>query len=183
MSDIDVDRLKWDADYWDECGAPEDAAHVGNRWDKQPERGFKPCWYRLGDGAYFYYPEYRQWEPCANGEPCHIPTIPRPTKQEWEGGLPPVGCECEAVHFNSWAHVEVVAHVRAIDGPKAVFQLVGFNEWNAYSDPSKFRPLKSKAERQREELAKVIFETEYVGEASKDIVADAILSSYTLEEK
>jgi hypothetical protein len=80
MSEIDIERLNWDADYWDGCGAPEDATHVGNRWGKNSERGFMPCWYRLGDGAYFYYPEDQQWEPC-KGEPCHTPIIPRPPKR------------------------------------------------------------------------------------------------------
>jgi len=111
------------------------------------------------------------WKPPLGEAPAYL--------QEWEGGLPPVGVECEAVHFDSWVPVEVVAHVRAIDGPKAVFQLVGFNEWSAYSDPSKFRPLKSHHERQRDELIALI------GQQRPTIkeLADAILSCYSLEPK
>lgn len=194
MSDIDVDRLKWDADYWDEYGAPENATHVGNRWDKQPERGFKPCWYRLGDGAYFYYPENRQWEPCANGEPSHIPTIPRPPKKaqegEWDGeGLPPVGTVCKGYpdERSGFERCLVVWHdpePEIDDHPT----LALFEDGGKYCEPlwcTEFRPLKPKHERQREELMVLVSEEWQRGGFTK--VTDAVIKfyeeNYNLEPK
>ena len=83
---INTKRLATDAAYWDECGAPEDATHVGNRWNDQPKREFKPCWYKAeAEGFYFMYPEHVWWTPCASGAPSHKPIIPRPQapEEEW----------------------------------------------------------------------------------------------------
>lgn len=74
-------------------------------------------------------------------------------KPKWDGvGLPPVGAECEAKHFNSFEPVEIVAHVRSVDGIKAVWQLIGYNEWGYYGKAEHFRPIKTEAEKEREGL-------------------------------
>jgi hypothetical protein len=172
---IDLERLAVDADYWDEV-APEGASHLIDKdkfvkWVDNVEWEFYAFSDRVWKKAFFDWSlqDYiNGGDGCVTAKPAapkSHPTDTQPAQSgaqisaEWDGeGLPPVGTECEAVHFNSWAHVKIVAHVRAIDGTKAVFQLVGFHEWNAYGLPSKFRPTRSQAERERESIIKLALE-------------------------
>jgi hypothetical protein len=156
---IDLERLAVDAEYWNEV-APDGATHFM----------YSEKFVKWVDGVEwrFYVSSDKAWKKsmCSwslqrytdNGnEVIAKPT--KPAAQEWDGErLPPVGTECEAVYFNSWAHVKIVAHVRVIDGLQAVHQLVGYNEWNAYGEPSKFRPIRSHAWRECEELGRDIID-------------------------
>jgi hypothetical protein len=167
---IDLERLAVDLDYWDEV-APEGATHFmhtekfvkwvdgvewvfyassGREWKKTHCNWMLKQY--LNDGTFVLARPIKYVAPKTHPTDTQAAESGAQISAEWDGtGLPPVGCECEAVHFNSWAHVKIVAHVRAIDGLQAVHQLVGYNEWNAYGEPSKFRPIRSQAEREREQ--------------------------------
>lgn len=73
MGEIDIKRLKVDADYWDECGAPEDASDYalllgGGTWLKCDEEGCPQLWHMR-------FSEWRSWVGDARPEKI----IPRPT--------------------------------------------------------------------------------------------------------
>ena len=160
MSDIDIERLKWDADYWDEVGAAEGTTH------------YCPV-------AELFYDDNYPIAPCC---------IPRPTKQEWEGGLPTVDCECEFIHPGIRSHGWQTGVIKAYFDDRVVIQsnpLIWEPNGIAViliDSELKFRPLKSKAERQWEELAALCD-----GYIKRDDyghnLADAILSRYNLEPK
>lgn len=71
-------------------------------------------------------------------------------KPAWNGeGLPPVGCECEyqyKVHGSEWCKFECVA----VDG-KAVFGWSNNTPVALQSNTHNFRPLRTEAERKRDE--------------------------------
>ena len=71
-------------------------------------------------------------------------------KPAWNGeGLPPAGCECEyqyKVHGSEWCKFECVA----VDG-KAVFGWINNTPVALQSNTHNFRPLRTEAERKRDE--------------------------------
>lgn len=98
----------------------------------------------------------------------------RPTKQEWDGeGLPEVGVVCQCLFNDGWCKVAVLARhgsefwVKRPRGTHIVSEGLG----------NKFRPLKSKQERQREELAALC--DEYITRDDYgDNLADAVIKFY-----
>lgn len=79
--------------------------------------------------------------------------IPRPTTKQWDGeGLPPAGCECEYFDRMSeeWERVFVVAH--HCKSGEAIFSESLTGGILYYGGSSEFRPIKSAAERERDEL-------------------------------
>lgn len=76
-------------------------------------------------------------------------------KPAWNGeGVPPVGCECEyqyKVHGSEWRQLECVA----VDG-KAVFGWSNNTPVALQSNTHNFRPLRTEAERKRDEAAEAI---------------------------
>lgn len=163
MTNIDLKRLAVDRGYWDSV-APGGATHCGAK------HGKAEWWMRKGGLVYerngALWNERLMW-------PKNL--IPRPTKQEWEGGLPPVGCECEFVFNRMWVSAKVVGY----DGPACVVAIDG-EGYEGSRNPSDFRPVKSQHERLRGELAHLIDEN--YGNSGAGI-ADAILSRYNLESK
>ena len=183
MSEIDIERLKADADYWDEV-APEGAT----TYDPTEEFGY-PSFMKNTDHEWKYFSRVHQkWIPCTGGEIDQF--IHRPSKQEWDGGLPPVGVECEYQ----------LKHDEPHKWSRCVIEFIGdrhivVKSWPDETMPEfeqcfkkrevKFRPLKSQQERQREELVDTVCSPGFLskdGSASWEI-ADAILSQYTLEPK
>lgn len=174
MSDIDLKRLAVDREYWDEV-APLGATH---HWEPSGD------WYQdCGDHALAWNFTARGWK--AARAPLRITrdeAIPRPTKQEWENGLPPVGTVCEGMvsygASTKWRKCEILKYRNGqaavlVDDP-------GFLAWC-----EEFRPLKSQHERQREELVDMVCGQGFLsrdGNVSWEI-ADAILSKYNLEQK
>jgi len=78
---------------------------------------------------------------------------------EWNGeGLPPVGCECELYDLEQWIEVKikyigdhvVVVHAFGSAVHERVFHLA--------KHPDKFRPIRPKAERHREEVGRALFD-------------------------
>lgn len=181
MSEIDIERLKVDPSLW-----PDRATHYSS---------INGIFYKVEDGK-VYLKACGTWlasmhDACVFVE--YPDVIPHPTKQEeplpWEGGLPPVGTICEYQLKHDEPHDEWSKCVIEFVGDRYVVTKCWPDETMSELEQCfmkrdvKFRPLKSKHERQREELASTIFETGYVGEAFKDVVADAVLSRFTLESK
>lgn len=107
--------------------------------------------------------------------------IPRPTKQEWEGGLPPVGVECEGYpdERSGFERCLVVWHdpePEIDDHPT----LALFEDGGKYCEPiwcTEFRPLKPQHDRQREELINLISHHPIYKNAVAGL-ADAIIKFY-----
>ena len=87
---IDIDRLKVDAGYWKENGAPDDATHCavhdpGKTWFKFGEDGSPMMWHM----------RFSEWREGLCKESRLVDLIPRLAKAdelEWNGtGRPPVG--------------------------------------------------------------------------------------------
>jgi len=171
MSKINIGWLKVDADYWAEV-APLGATH---HWEPSGD------WYQdCGDHTLTWNFTGRKWQ--AASVPLRITrdeAIPRPTKREeplsWEGGLPPVGVECEFIFNRMWVSAKVVGY----DGPACVVAIDG-EGYEGSRNPSDFRPIKSQHERQREELISVIDRNRWF---TSQVTADAILSRFTLEPR
>lgn len=187
MSDIDVERLKWDADYWDEV-APEWAAVYLHHYSKG-KACFAEAHHQCAKAviAESHNPER---SPFNLAKSCWHTPVPRPTKQEWEGGLPTVDCKCQFIHPGIRSHGWQTGVIKAYFDDRVVIQsnpLIWEPNGIAViliDSELKFRPLKSKQERQREELAGLLDQYcrgSYCG--NEKAVADAILSRYNLEPK
>lgn len=82
------------------------------------------------------------------------------SKPEWDGeGLPPVGCECMVrgeIGDDGWYECKVIAHT-FFDGYNcAVFQT---ESTVSCSSEGNFRPIRSEADKKKEEAIKAIFDT------------------------
>lgn len=96
---------------------------------------------------------------------------------EWNGeGLPPVGCECEVMMGSYWYRCDVLGR----DAHTALVRPKGLHDCWTINSGSDFRPIRTKEQREREELRNLI--NEHYNETAKKI-ADAILEKYTLTEK
>lgn len=163
MTNIDIDRLAVDREYWDEVSA------------KQSE--FALIRDKKVIAWSFDEPDFWGRE-----------VIPRPTKQEWDGGLPGSGtiCEYQLKHDepnDEWSKcvIEFVGdhHVVAKCWPDETMPEL---EQCFKKREVKFRPIKSKKERQREELSALC--DDYIKRDDYGYnLADAILSRYNLEKK
>ena len=77
------------------------------------------------------------------------------SKPEWDGeGLPPVGTRCEFISNDiSWGEVDVIG----IDGDKVVFKPSGETYYGiAPSQRQIFRPIRTEADKKKEEVEKAI---------------------------
>ena len=129
--DIDIERLKVDPVYWDEVAA-------------------KNCKFALVRSG-----RVIAWAPDGHqgtwaGEIIRRPTTPEP--KEWDGeGLPPVGCEVE---MSLGFHCGIQAKITYMgDGVFCYRNLRNGGEYTGAVSDSTFRPLRTQAEREREELA------------------------------
>ena len=188
---IDTKRLATDAAYWDECGAPEDATHVGNRLGGQPERFFKPCWYKEGaEGFSFMYPEDGKWNPCVTGAPSHKPIITRPAAPEAE--WPESGSKWEHHSGRVYAVVEITnGKTERPDQYPVTVVYQNVDNGTLWSRPlsewaRSFKPIRTPEQRQRDELESFIRESCIKSVNQGEIfrqLAEAILSRYDLEPK
>jgi hypothetical protein len=186
MSEIDVERLKVDAGYW-----PDES----EAFFYMPEGMFKPFFAKSAKHSDLSTGEMSGgWiGEKLNGDTYHVfsacwERIPRPTKQEWEGGLPTVDCKCQFIHPGIKSHGWQTGVIKAYFDDRVVIQsnpLIWEPNGIAViliDSELKFRPLKSKQELQREELAGLCD-----GYIKRDDyghnLADAILSRYNLEPK
>ncbi|WAX16321.1 hypothetical protein KP591P3_00003 [Klebsiella phage KP591P3] len=89
----------------------------------------------------------------------------------WNGeGLPPVGCECEFIsNDTSWGSVVVIG----VDGDKVVIKPSGETYYGITpSEKQVFRPIRSEADRKRDESLRVIYEILDAGTSTKQDAAD-----------
>lgn len=89
----------------------------------------------------------------------------------WNGeGLPPVGCECEFIsNDTSWGAVVVIG----MDGDKVVIKPSGETYYGITpSEKQVFRPIRSEADRKRDESLRVICEILDAGTSTKQDAAD-----------
>jgi len=175
--------------------APEGATHyVENSicvWGK-----------RIGDDWYYFNPIDGSWKHLqSDGDnrikrsPSNMPVIPRPTSQptdnpEWDGeGLPPVGCECEINPHGEWFRATVrgysshkfLAEISAGQIDEDGDEIAGEHAY--WTQGTGFRPLKTQAEREREELSDLLETHVYGSKKDFKIAADAILARYELKER
>ncbi|KAB8312975.1 hypothetical protein EH228_04680 [Erwinia endophytica] len=77
---------------------------------------------------------------------------------EWDGhGLPPVGCECEALNGLAWYPCIIVAHYDGFAFAWNYDRRITFTI-NAIKAHENFRPIRTKAERNREDFLKYCHE-------------------------
>lgn len=85
----------------------------------------------------------------------------------WNGdGLPPVGCECEMQNDRGeWIAVDIIAQNDGFSfGWNYDYRMVYFSD-----KPAEFRPIRSEAERKREEAVKTIMLTGWCQSAAEEI--------------
>lgn len=137
-----------------------------------PEKATEICWHGKNETyAYFYgaggaefgspiiVPQNMHYEGDANGfditREQYECALAESKKTEWDGeGLPPVGCECEAFDGVSWFPVVIVGRY---DGFAFAWnydhrKTLTVNEVHSVN----FRPIRTEAERSRDECSKMI---------------------------
>jgi hypothetical protein len=165
---IDLERLAVDADYWDEV-APEGATHFmySEKFVKWVD-GVEWAFYTSSDKAWkqatLTWPLQKYTD---NGnevvaKPKSHPTDTQPTESgaqissEWDGNIPPVGWhgECTWGRKCEWSECVIL--------PVGKIAKQEFNGWfvRVIDDyrAIEFRPIRSQAEQEREDLAKVLVE-------------------------
>jgi len=171
---IDIERLKVDPDYWDEV-APLGSTH---HWWPSGE------WYQdCGDYALAWIFGKEEWVqaivPLRIVRPQAIPRPTKPEPKEWDGeGLPPVGSICEAYMMGKTIADKVL--VMGYFDDLIWLNLQNWDEDGLYSgSPTtrvagevEFRTIRTQAEREREELVKMIEEYQPY---TYDELADAIM--------
>jgi hypothetical protein len=152
MTNIDIERLKHDREYWDEV-APEGAEYYSaesNSWHE--------AWYKkVGMNWLCFTVNIHQEWIAANVMPKLSNLIPRPAPA-WDGnGLPPVGVECEFRKKGGqisdetpveWQHCKVIAITRAY----VILRHIGYgfsdnHECSHHLSDIEFRPIRTDRER------------------------------------
>lgn len=132
---MDIEQLKVDESLW-----PEGASH----WDMESEL--------FVSSTHVYFPDGKRERPSRRTLANFGRYIPRPTTKQWdENGNPPLGCECEFYDnaSNEWERVFVVAyHCKT---GEAIFSESLTGGLLYYGGSSEFRPIKTAAERKKEE--------------------------------
>lgn len=155
-----------------------------------------PCW------ASHWCPVCKSWlnEDEDSIDTCCIP-LPAKTERdqdtstEWVDGLPPVGDECEVNLYGYWFAATILAYGRSkflyeilpdqIDGEG---DPIG-GELDGYISRAKFRPIRTEAEKQRDDLIKITKRTlreVHCYESDEDVankIADATLSEFNVTRK
>jgi hypothetical protein len=145
---IDIERLKVDADYWNEL-APEGSTHLCLRGD--------PMWYRSGAFWSNYCKGWKESGSLIRQEISLDQMVKRPAKPaapEWDGeGLPAVGTRVICLTCSGWSANATIVHV-TITG----IAIAEIDDGSVYhsSCAEKFRPIRSQAEREREDLAEIL---------------------------
>ena len=161
--------------------APEGATH----YDPGSADGEYPSFMKISCGNWYYWSRvHDEW--IGHSTDRESEYIPRPTKQEWEGGLfpVPIGAKCECTfgveHHDTWHKGECV--FQGIDPEGREYVVIDTGTYQAcFRSLDHIRPLKSQHERQREELLSFL-EGNWL-QLDKEEIVDAILSRYNLEPK
>ena len=145
MRDVEIDWSK----------APEGATHYAPTDDDESTSWMM----KVGDRAWCFWDDNGCfWESVDYSDVADdVPEyILRPTKSEWADGLPPVGGECEVNLYGYWFAATILAYGRR----KFLYEILP-NQIDHEGDPiggeldgdisrAKFRPIRTEAEKQRE---------------------------------
>jgi hypothetical protein len=145
---IDLERLKVDADYWNQV-APEGATHFMYsekfvKWVDGVELSFYVSSERKWKKSFCSW-SLQQYIDCGN---YMIAKPSKPAAQEWDGtGLPPVGTRVICLTCSGWSANATIVHV-TITG----IAIAEIDDGSVYhsSCAEKFCPIRSQAERERE---------------------------------
>ena len=143
-------------------------------------------WYKAGC---YFSPVYNSWTNSGSlslGQVVLDDMIPRPTTKQWDGeGLPPVGCECEAYDHQEqqWVFGRMAMHGNS----DHLFACGTPERWGKAFWACKFRPIKSAAERERDELTETVRKAYLDGAMGHvgglEAITEAILSKYELRKR
>ena len=156
---IDIKRLEVDAGYWDEV-APEGATHY------DPEDMGDPWMRELESNWMFYWESKRGWvrylQKAMLARIVARLVIRPDAQEEWTGtGRPPVGCICEAVWLEppdgGGRDFESV-HIKAYFGSQVWFESQSLDEVVCEIRDCEFRPIRTQAQRERDDLLTSIIE-------------------------
>jgi hypothetical protein len=146
---IDIERLKVDADYWNEL-APEGSTHLCP--------GAAPMWYQSGAFWSDYCKGWKESGSLIRQEISLDQMVKRPAKPaapKWDGeGLPPVGWHGQC----TWGLKVQWDECVILPGKEiAKHELSGWSvSYIADYREIQFRPIRSQAEREREDLAEIL---------------------------
>jgi hypothetical protein len=163
-------------------------------WSKAPEGAthyniITRMFYMLTGGESFLW-NYDEWADSAwttSEVKESSKFIPRPTKPaapEWEGKLPPAGIECQAWDYvtHQWTKCKTL-DAKTMSGEMACATIEEKGHFGKVFWGLKFRPIRTQAERDREDLAECVAKTatltlgKVMEEWQYDAIADAILSA------
>ena len=167
--DIDINKLANDRAYWDEV-APEGAELYA------PEKGvYISAFYKVVNGVlYSHLGGGDRWD-RSRAKRNLSDAIPRPEPAtEWDGeGLPPVGAKVEYYSecAQKWLGPLTVFHVSKKNVVFAEYDDCG--EFETSKDAGLFRPIRTKAERDRDELCELASKYSDLGH----VIADDILAA------
>ena len=139
-------------------------------------------WDEKAGTASHYCPSNRQFYD-ARLHSCCIPRPPQKAQEvEWTDGLAGYECECQSSRLGSavWERCKVI-------GPNGRFIVCLLIESGGFQqfEPRHLRPIRTKDQRLRDELAELIGEHQELSGSfvTPENTADAILSRYNLEPK
>ena len=172
---IDVKRLRVDAGYW-AAVAPEWADSYGLAGVLEIPVWFNGFQYKHVGGVQvghtFSFEEQNGYASKAIRIKARRPVEQKP---EWDGsGLPTVGTECECLHRIStgemhWVKCDVI-------GPYGDYVICAPNDGGFYGfDANELRPIRTQAQREREEIIKAAIEAcPYPGSSTTHIDVEAL---------
>ncbi|EPN1652012.1 hypothetical protein ACTV1M_003783 [Cronobacter dublinensis] len=109
--------------------------------------------YQAGGGvSFFHFKRAEDWELAEITREQYEAALSAAQQPVWDGeGLPPVGCECEAIYGrDAWFKVKIIAHDsgrvigRWLEGDRN-------DDLLDYSHQESFRPIRSEADKKRAE--------------------------------
>nr|DAE85942.1 MAG TPA: hypothetical protein [Caudoviricetes sp.] len=161
---VDVKYLCGDVNRHIKAGEPDSSGSI--------DTAFAVRWSKLG--AEYDIIAYRLHQPQeaeqvkADDEADLNECIGQDAAPVWNGeGLPPVGCECEFIsNDTSWGAVVVIG----MDGDKVVIKPSGETYYGITpSEKQVFRPIRSEADKRRDEAVKAIMLTGWCQTAAEEI--------------
>ncbi|UIW10210.1 hypothetical protein [Flyfo siphovirus Tbat1_6] len=161
---VDVKYLCGDVNRHIKAGEPDFSGSI--------DTAFAVRWSKLGAEydiiAYRLHQPQEAAQPKADEEADLNECIGQDAAPVWNGeGLPPVGCECEFIsNDTSWGSVVVIG----MDGDKVVIKPSGETYYGITpSERQVFRPIRSEADRKRDEAVKTIMLTGWCQTAAEEI--------------
>ena len=156
-------------------GWPDENYKFGNYALVQGHQG---AIYRAGGGDFLCTLEKADdWETAEVSRVQYESALAASQKVEWSGdGLPPVGCECE-YSLNgggTWfkCKIDYILGTQGLIMLADVFEGAQYVPFDEYAGKLKFRPLRSEADKRRDESLRAIYDILYAGVSTKQDAAD-----------